>query len=80
MTLHLSLYHLSRMSPSEILSSVSGLSTLGAEPTSAWMKAFLEETAKRMKEGAFSMSQLGRLAQAISGEAPSGDFVWGTQR
>ena len=57
-----------RMSSAELLSSVSGLSALAAEPNAFWMKALFTDTRGRMEEGGFTLGQLGKLAAAIAGE------------
>ena len=59
------------MTASELLLTVSGLSGLGAEPNTYWMKAVLSDTQMRMKDGSFTLSQLGRLAAALAGETHS---------
>ena len=69
----------SRMIPDELVSSLSGLSALAAQPNAFWMKTMLSNTQERMAEGSLTLTQLGRMADAVSGGSlsiRSTESVW----
>jgi len=63
---------LSSMTTDQLLSSLTGLSVLGAQPNPFWMKATLLSTLKHMAGHTMMLSELGRLAVAMAGEAMGG--------